>query len=112
MKLLVLVAAALLAGCIQEPTLFIDLTGRGAGRVTSEPPAIDCGRVCGMEVDNGAAPTLTATPHTGSIFIGWHGGGCSGIEPCMPQLFEDTTIEAEFGPEVQMLTLSASPPSP
>ncbi len=112
MKLLALVAAASLAGCIQEPALFIDLTGRGVGRVTSEPPAIDCGHVCGMQVDYGVAPTLTATPRTGSIFVGWRGGGCAGVEPCTPQVFEDTTIEAEFEPEVQMLTVSESSPIP
>jgi hypothetical protein len=98
-------------GCIQEPSLFVRLSGDGAGRVVSEPSGIDCGNSCGMIVDRGTALTLTAAPRTGSAFVGWRGGGCEETDlmsPCVPDLVEDTTITASFTQALRTLTIMKS----
>jgi hypothetical protein len=100
------VALLALSGCIQEPSLFIRLTGDGAGRVESDPAGINCGTACGMIVPGDVHPTLTATPRSGSAFEGWRGGGCSGIEPCTPTLLVNTTVEARFTVAVRRLTVA------
>lgn len=108
MRLVGALAFVTLSGCIQEPSLYISLTGDGVGRVESDPPGIECGTTCGMIVPDGVRPTLTATPRTGSAFAGWRGGGCSGIDPCTPMLVDDTTIEASFTLAVRQLSVTRS----
>jgi len=53
----------------------------GNGRVTS-PPGIDCRQnsVLGCTLPFAGVVTLTATPDTGNIFMGWS-GACSGKSP-------------------------------
>jgi hypothetical protein len=92
----VALAILVLTGCIAEPSLFVENTGAGEGRVRSEPVGIDCGTTCGMLVYGPL--TLTASPAAGSLFAGWSGGHCSGTEPCMVALSDDAVIEAVFEP--------------
>jgi hypothetical protein len=40
--------------------------------------------------------TLTATPHAGSAFVGWSGGGCSGTGVCQVIMTSDTAVTATF----------------
>jgi hypothetical protein len=78
--------------------LKIDLQGEGRGRVVSEPSGIDCGPTCSSEFEAGSQVTLTAQADDGSTFDGWSGGGCTGQEPCVVTLDEDTTVAASFKP--------------
>jgi hypothetical protein len=40
--------------------------------------------------------TLVATPYSGSSFIGWRGGGCSGTDSCTVTLTSSTTVLGVF----------------
>ena len=69
----------------------------GNGRVTSLPTGIDCGTACSSSFDRGTQVTLTATPDTGSSFLGW-GGVCSGTAPtCVVNVEGDRGVTASFG---------------
>lgn len=57
-------------------TLTVTNTGTGTGTVTSDP-GINCGADCSEIYNTDTVVTLTATPATGSLFLGWS-GHCSG----------------------------------
>lgn len=97
----------LATGCITEPGLFVEKTGKGDGRVVSDPVGIDCGEKCGA-LANGPV-TLVATPDANSVFEGWDGAGCSGIEPCTVDIATETTVEAKFAVVYQSLTITPDP---
>lgn len=67
------------AGCtnpIAQNTLDITFAGTGSGSVTVAPPGTPAGACtgnCQKTYTNGTAVTLSATPATGSRFIGWSG---------------------------------------
>lgn len=63
-------------------TITVAPGGTGAGRVTSNPPGIDCPGDCQESYAPGTPVTLTATAAAGSTFDGWSGGGCSGTRSC------------------------------
>ncbi|HEU0304711.1 MAG TPA: hypothetical protein VFR32_09025 [Gaiellaceae bacterium] len=52
---------------------------RGAthGRLTSNPPGVDCPSRCSARFPRGSTVIFTATPKAGSRFTGW-GGACAG----------------------------------
>jgi len=77
-------------------TLTVNIAGAGTGAVTSNPAGIDCGADCTEGYEEGTVVTLTAIPDTGSIFIGWSGGGCSGIDECVVTMNADITVTATF----------------
>jgi hypothetical protein len=53
----------------------------GNGRVNSRPPGIDCRQIgVGCTLPFAGVVTLTVTPDTGNVFVGW-GGACSGKSP-------------------------------
>lgn len=58
---------------ISQHTLTVTLAGNGTGRVTSSPAGIDCPGDCSQTSNYGTTMTLTATPDTGWLFIGWSG---------------------------------------
>jgi hypothetical protein len=102
------------------PTLYaltIATAGAGAGRVTSAPAGIGCTRAgggqtgdCGTAVIAGTTVMLTATPTTGSTFVGWSGGGCSGTAPCTIAVNAAQTVTAMFGvptPQVPLMVTTA-----
>ncbi len=64
-------------------TVTVTTGGNGDGAVTSAPAGIDCGAVCSDDFEDGTSVTLTATPASGSTFVGWSGGGCSGTSTCV-----------------------------
>jgi hypothetical protein len=81
-------------------TLALNLRGNGAGRVTSDPPGLDCStsnRSCSTNFLDGETVTLTAIPDPNSTFKGWTGGGCSGTgTTCEIILDDDVEIDDEF----------------
>ena len=58
--------------------LNVSVTGTGSGTVTSNPAGISCGSDCSESYASGTVVTLTATPASGSVFVGWSGTGCTG----------------------------------
>lgn len=70
----------------------------GAGKVTSAPDGIDCGRDCTGTYPAGTSVTLTAIDQAGASFIGWAGAcsnGDSGNQ-CVVTMSRDMTIHAYF----------------
>ena len=76
--------------------LAVTKSGGGSGTVTSAPPGIDCGASCAQYYTPGATVTLTAAAVPGSTFVGWSGGGCSGVGPCTVSMSGDVTVNADF----------------
>ena len=52
-------------------SLAVSTTGTGGGMVTSNPAGISCGSDCSESYASGTVVTLTATPASGSQFMGW-----------------------------------------
>lgn len=69
--------------------------GNGAGTVTSEPGGIDCGVDCAESFASGTVVTLTATPASGSQFLGWT-GACSGTGACTVTVSSSINLAATF----------------
>ncbi len=70
--------------------------GTGFGRVTSNPPGLDCGNACDFPFPPQNQVVLTANPDNGSTFTAWGGGGCSGTAPCTVTMDADKTVTATF----------------
>jgi List-Bact-rpt repeat protein len=80
------------------PTFMLTVSKTGTGTVTSTSPsgAIACGGDCTESIASGSTITMTATPGTNYTFVGWSGGGCSGMGSCAVVLNADTTVTAVF----------------
>ena len=76
--------------------LTVSLAGLGSGTVTSSPAGINCSTDCSELYDSRTVIALNATAGTGSTFLGWSGGGCSGNGTCMLTINADTTVTATF----------------
>ena len=82
---------------LQVFTLTVNKTGLlGGGTVTSSPGGINCGATCAANYNSGAVVTLTATPNILVTFLGWSGGGCSGMGHCTVTMTANTTVTANF----------------
>ncbi len=77
-------------------TLTVTGNGNGTGTVTSTPAGINCGVDCTEDYASGTQVTLTASPNSGTTFLGWSGGGCTGTGTCTLTLTDDTTVTASF----------------
>jgi phospholipase C len=81
-----------------QETLSVTLDGTGTGSVTSSPPGINCGTMCGASFPQGTKVTLTETATNGSTFAGW-GAPCSGSgSTCTVTLSQNTSVTASFNP--------------
>jgi hypothetical protein len=79
-------------------TLTVGRTGSGQGSVSSSPAGINCGATC-TKAFSVSTVTLTASPAGGSVFNGWSGGGCAGLEPtCAVTMDAAKTVLADFEP--------------
>src|SRR5262249_2022219 len=60
---------------MQAPLFAVTTSGSGVGIVTSDPPGIHCGgpsgTSCMARFSSGTRVTLSATPSSGSGFVGW-----------------------------------------
>ncbi len=68
----------------------------GKGKVSSTPAGIDCGSSCSMSSTSGTSVTLTPVPDAGATFLGWSGGGCSGVGSCTVTLGASISVTANF----------------
>jgi phospholipase C len=75
--------------------LAVNSAGSGAGTLTSSPAGIDCPGSCTASFAKGTAVVLTATPDSGSTFLGWS-GPCTGTATCNLTLGANTTATATF----------------
>ncbi len=75
--------------------LSITKDGTGSGTVTSAPAGINCGASCSQPMAAGTAMTLTATPTSGSTFMGWS-GACSGTGTCAVMVSSAIAVNATF----------------
>jgi hypothetical protein len=75
-------------------TLKVTFDGTGTGRVTSNPPGLDCRGDCSAVFDSGTPITLQATPDSGARFSGF-GGACSGTA-CAFLLSSDASVFVDF----------------
>jgi hypothetical protein len=76
-------------------TLTVSKTGNGIGRMRSTPAGLDCATNCTVAFGAHTPVMLTATPDTGSTFIGW-GGACAGTGPCTLTLTQAKSVTATF----------------
>ena len=83
------------AGFDADPDLAVSFPGNGNGTVTSNPAGINCTSGCDARFIPGAVVTLTATPATGTTFVGW-GGACSGTGSCSVTMTSDRSVTATF----------------
>lgn len=83
------------------------LDGTGSGTVASNPAGVNCGPTCQANFDDGTNVTLTATPDSQSIFVGWS-GICTGSSSCNVSMDADRTATATFHLQTYGLTLIKS----
>ena len=81
---------------IEQFAVTVSRIGGGSGTVVSASPGIDCGSDCTESYPAGTSVTLTATAATGSTFVGWAGGGCTGTGPCTVVVTEAVAVQAAF----------------
>ncbi|MDX6515373.1 MAG: trimeric autotransporter adhesin [Gaiellaceae bacterium] len=83
-------------------TLTVTKTGDGTGTVATSGGEIACGSTCSAAFTSGVSVTLTATPASDSIFLGWT-GGCTGATPsCVVSLGSDQAVTAAFAKEKKL----------
>ena len=91
--------ALLLAGCQGlvkgVSQLTVNVSGPGAGTVTSTPAGIDCPGTCTANFQGNVQVTLTATPGTSFGFGGWT-GNCTGASPTCTVTFAGSSVTANF----------------
>jgi hypothetical protein len=86
-------------------TLTVALSGSGSGSVESSPDGIACPGTCSHAYEPDLPVTLTATPVSGSTFVGWSGAGCSGTSTCQVTMSSEMTVTAKFE-KLQALNVS------
>jgi hypothetical protein len=84
---------------IPPSTLTVSTWGSGSGSVTSEDDGIDCPGTCSASYAYGTHVTLTAAAASGSTFVGWSGGGCSGTGTCVVTVDSALHVTASFQQE-------------
>ena len=75
----------------------LTVTLAGGGSVRSAPGGIDCGTKCVAQFAAGSTVTLTATPDSGSAFLGWS-GDCTGAAECTVTMDASRSLTATFAP--------------
>lgn len=78
--------------------IWVEATGLGSGKITSAPGGVDWPQNRGAAFPAGSSVTLAATPNSGSKFLGWTGGGCSGTGECTVTVNGRVNVQAQFAP--------------
>ncbi len=81
--------------------------GPGTGTITSSPAGINCPTTCTFTFDTTVTSVvLTATPNTGSVFVGWADGFCTSQtgNTCTLNIFDGLTSTAVFSVPRQPFT--------
>jgi List-Bact-rpt repeat protein len=86
----------------QRLTVSTSGTRTGVVRLVS-PTSFECAQSCVMELDQGLAVTLVATPRAGARFLRWT-GACTGSGPCAVTLDSARAVTAVFGVTTFRLT--------
>jgi len=86
----------LTVGNVNVPFLIVEVTGSGAGNVTSDPVGIDCGPTCSAPYAVGTTVVLTATPDQGSTFGKWGNCDSTSGNTCTVTLNATRTVTATF----------------
>ena len=91
-------------------TVGVNTNLSGGGSVTSSPAGIDCpANACQAFYPAGTVVTLTAQPATGSTFVGWSNGSCSGTGTCTITMNADAHVDATFnGPPTLQVNVQGS----
>jgi WD40 repeat protein/uncharacterized protein (DUF2141 family) len=87
--------------------LSVSKTGTGSGKVTSNPAGIDCGTSCSASYVKNDVVVLTATPASGSSFVGWS-GACSGTATCSVTMDAAKSVTANFNALTQNAALAVN----
>lgn len=77
------------------PPATLSVKRSGAGRVTSDPAGVDCGRDCFEAYVHGTAVTLRPVAEPGAVFAGWS-GACTGQGPCTLTMDMSRSVTASF----------------
>ena len=77
-------------------TALLTVTKSGTGTGTVTGTGITCGADCSEAVAQNTVVALSAVPSAGSSFIGWSGGGCSGVGACNVTMSAAQTVNAQF----------------
>ncbi len=80
-------------------TVTVDIAPGASGTVTSSPSGFNCSgndTTCTASFEANTTVTLTATPASGQVFLGW-GGACSGTSTCEISAAEGLLVTAAFG---------------
>ena len=81
---------------VPPSTLTVGTWGSGSGSVTSADGGIDCPGTCSASYPYATQVTLTAAAASGSTFVGWSGGDCSGTGTCATTVDSAQDVTASF----------------
>ncbi|MCS6912418.1 MAG: fibrinogen-like YCDxxxxGGGW domain-containing protein [Myxococcales bacterium] len=84
-----------IVSALASPVCRLTVEKQGQGRVSSEPPGLDCGTVCSANLSG--TIRLLAQPEAGHAFVGWS-GACSGKDPCEVRIEAPLQVGAHFAP--------------
>jgi|GEM_PF-2347177 len=87
-------------------TLSVSKKGTGTGKVTSDPPGVDCGGDCIEAYEAGKVVQLTALADAGSFFSGWEGCDNPSGALCHLTMDEDKNVTATFTRLVPKMSVS------
>lgn len=89
-------SAAAIISAVDVFDVRLSKAGSGTGRITSDPPYLDCGTSCETSLESGAVLTFTAKPDAGSKFSKWTGSCAGQGARCKLTLTANITTTAFF----------------
>jgi len=84
---------------LKQFPLSVVLAGNGTGTVASSPGGISCPSDCSEAYNINTVVTLTPTPATGSVFVGWS-GACTGAGACQVTMAAAMAVTAGFAQQM------------